>query len=84
MVKRTGETIFQIGKNGVTEGTIKLLETAFKRRERVKVIMLKGAGHTKENTKDAAEKILAGLGSNYTYKTLGFTIFLQKWRREMR
>lgn len=84
MVKKIGIPTFQIGKNGVTEGTIKLLETAFKGGNQVKMAMMRGAGHTKEDTRAAGEKLIEMLGKNYTYKTLGFTIFLQKWRREMR
>ena len=84
MGKKEGTPTFQIGKNGVTDGTIILLQTAFKNGNQVKLAMMKGAGHTKEQTREVAENIIEKLGKNYTYKTLGFTIFLHKWRRDMR
>ncbi|MCX6748875.1 MAG: YhbY family RNA-binding protein [Candidatus Pacearchaeota archaeon] len=74
----------QIGKNGLTEGTFVLLENAFKTREDVRVCLLKSAGHDKEKIKEVAEKILEKLGKKYTYKSLGFTIFLKKWRKARR
>jgi len=74
----------QIGKNGVTDGVIGRIKTEFETRERVKITLLKAAGHTKENTKEVADKIVSALGNNYTGKILGFTIFLQKWRKIMR
>lgn len=81
---KEASTTFQIGKKGVTDGTIELLKTAFQKRERVKIILLKAAGHTKENTNAIGKKIVEKLGKNFTYKSLGFTIFLQKWRKEKR
>lgn len=73
-----------IGKNGVTEGIFVLLENAFKTREDVRVCVLKSAGHNKENVKEIADKIVEKLGKKYTYKALGFTIFLKKWRKARR
>ena len=74
----------QIGKNGLTEGTIELLKTAFSSREGVKVHVLKSAGHDREKVKEIGEKIINELGLNYTYKILGFTLFLKKWRKPKR
>lgn len=73
--------IFQIGKQGLTENFMQTLKIAFSSRERVKIIVLKAAGHTKENATEIAEKIVKELGSHYTFKIVGFTIFLQKWRK---
>ncbi len=71
----------QIGKNGLVEGTFKILKNFFKTRENVKISVLKSAGHTKENVKEIADKILQELGDHYTYRIIGFTIFLKKWRK---
>jgi RNA-binding protein YhbY len=75
------QAVFQIGKNGLTEGTIELLENAFKKRENVKICVLKSAGHEKENVKEVADKIVETLGNKFTYRIIGFTIFLKKWRK---
>ncbi|MEM4270802.1 MAG: hypothetical protein QXO70_01760, partial [Candidatus Pacearchaeota archaeon] len=60
---------------------LETLKNAFKDRENVKVVLLKSTHHTKEKTKEIAEKIVVGLGKNYTYKIIGFTINLKKWRK---
>lgn len=78
---KTTHAMIQIGKNGLTSGVFEIIRNSFKPRENVKVVLLKGAGHTKENTKEIAEKILEELGNKYTYKIVGFTIFLKKWRK---
>ena len=75
---------FQIGKNGFKESFIQTLESAFIERENIKVIVLKSAGHTREKIQEIADKIVEKLGKKYTYKILGFTIFLKKWRKERR
>lgn len=75
------QTTMQIGKNGLTEGIVETLKVNFKKRESVKIVLLKSAGHDREKTREIAEKIKQELGKNYTYKIIGFTIFLKKWRR---
>jgi len=72
---------FQIGKAGYNENIILTLQNAFKTHENVKVILLKSARHIKENINDIANKITLKLGKNYTYKIIGYTIFLKKWRK---
>lgn len=74
----------QIGKNGVTEGTLVWLENTFKTHIKVKISVLKSAGHTKENVKEMAEKIVNKLGRNYAYKIVGFTITILKFRKPVR
>jgi RNA-binding protein YhbY len=74
----------QIGKNGFTEGTMKSIELAFKTHDSVNIVMLKNSGHTKEIVSEIKDKILKKLGRKYTATSLGFTIKLRKWRREVR
>jgi len=71
----------QIGKNGLTSGTFEIIKNSFKTRENIKVVLLKGAGHTKENVKEIATKIQEELGSKYTHRIIGFTISIKKWRK---
>ena len=78
------QAIVHIGKNGLTRGSIQGIKNIFSNRENVKVILLKGAGHEKENAEAIAENIVNELGKNYTYRIVGFTIFLKKWRKPVR
>ena len=73
-----------LGKNGITEHFIKTLSSHFKGHDNVKVSVLKGATRDKAEIKRLSEEILEAIGKNYTARTLGFTIFLKKWRRDMR
>jgi len=73
-----------IGKNGITEGTFELLQNAFKNNKDVKISVLKSGGHEREKVKQMAEEIINKLGNNFTYRIVGFTIFVKKWKREMR
>jgi len=81
---KTTQAILQIGKNGLTDRTLELIKHLFKNRENVKIVLLKGAGHNREKAKEIAEKIRQELGNHYTYKIIGFTIFLKKWRKEIK
>ncbi len=74
----------QIGKNGITEGTIALIRTAFVNRENIKIHVLKSGGHEREKIKQMAEELTNSLGKNYTYKMLGFCIFIKKWKKPKR
>jgi len=78
------QSSIQIGKNGLTLGCIECIKNAFKTRENIKVHVLKSAGHDKEKVKMIANEIVKSLGSNYTYRIVGFTIFIKKWRRAVR
>lgn len=71
----------QIGKNGLTPGIIENIKNCFKTHNNIKVCLLKSAGHDKKTVKEIAEKIQKELGNKYTYKVIGFTIFLKKWRK---
>jgi len=81
---KKGQANFQIGKNGLSSGFIEGLETAFKTRDNVKIHVLKSAGHYKEKIEGIAKEIVDKLGKKYTYKIIGFSIFIKKWRKEKR
>ncbi|MBU2615902.1 MAG: YhbY family RNA-binding protein [Nanoarchaeota archaeon] len=74
----------QIGKNGVTANFISTLENHFKNRQDVKVTVLKSARTEKEKIKEYREEILNKLGKTYSARIIGFSIFVKKWRREVR
>ena len=75
---------FQIGKNGLTSGLIETLKNSFKSRENVKIHVLKSGGHEREKIKEMSENMIAELGNKFTYRIVGFTIFLKKWRKFIR
>ena len=71
----------QIGKNGLNEGNINTIKNAFNTHKNVKVSILKSAYKDKKELKNLADKIRDKLGNFYTYKIIGHSIFLKKWRR---
>ena len=74
----------QLGKNGVTEGFIEILINFFKNHENVKISVLKSATRDKAELLKISNSILEMLGKNYTAKTIGYTIVVKKWRKDMR
>lgn len=78
----------QIGKQGLTENFIETLKSHFKKFDNVRISVLKSArGEGKEGKEDVrkmTEEILDKLGKNFTYRIIGFTIVLKKWRKPMR
>ena len=74
----------QLGKQGITDNFIFSLKNHFKKHENVKVCVLKSAGHNKEKVKKYSEKICDKLGKNYVARAIGFTIFLKKFRKNVR
>ena len=73
----------QLGKKGLTSEFIKDIEKRLDkyRNASIKVHVLKSARESKADVKKYAEEIIGKLGSKYTYRTLGFSIFLKKWRK---
>ena len=71
----------QMGKNGLTPEFIENLKKIFVNAESVRVGMLKSSSRDKAQAKKWAEELLSKLGKNFTYKIIGFTIVLRKWRK---
>lgn len=75
----------QLGKGGVTENFIVTLKHHFNRHNNVKVSVLKSAGRERETVKRHANEIIEKLGDkHYTAKIIGFSIFVKRWRKEVR
>jgi len=78
----------QIGKNGITDNFIASLQNQFKKKNSIRISVLKNARGDgkagKEKVKEYAGILLKKMGSKYTTKTIGFVIVLKKWRREQR
>ena len=74
----------QVGKNGVSDNLVGTLKNYFKNHQNVKVVFLKSATRDRQMIKKNAEEILASLGNNYTYRIIGFTVIIKKWRKAQR
>ncbi|MEX0920942.1 MAG: YhbY family RNA-binding protein [Candidatus Pacearchaeota archaeon] len=74
----------QLGKKGITDNFIETLRNHFKKKENVKISVLKNLGRDKKDMKKIKEDILKKLGENYIGKIIGFSIFLKKWRKPVR
>jgi len=74
----------QVGKRGISENLIETLKSHFKKHTNVKLVFLQSSTRDKKKLKKQAEEVINGLGKNYTYRILGFTIFIKKWRKPQR
>ena len=70
----------QLGKAGLSPNFIGTLKNAFKTHTVIKIAV----HQHKEQTKKDAEEIVEKLGKKFTYKIVGFTIIVQKWRKDRR
>lgn len=75
----------QIGKQGLTKGMIDLLEKMFQTHELVKIAVLKSATRNRDELRKIAREICSELmkrfKKEFTFRIVGFTIFMRKWRR---
>lgn len=76
---------FNIGKKGLTNGFLDLLEKTFKKNELVRISILKSATRNSEEVKAIANKICEEMNKrlkkDFTFKIVGFKIFVRKWRK---
>jgi len=74
----------QIGKKGLTTEFMEELKKRFEKIEikNIKIRVLQSAREKgREDVKKYAEEIQAYLGGRFTYRIVGFSIFLKKWRK---
>ncbi len=74
----------QLGKQGISENFIGTLKSHFDKCKNVKISVLKSVRKNKLQVKEFSEEILEKLGKNYTARVIGFTIFVKKWRKDVR
>ena len=79
----TSQIEMHIGKNKLTEEFLLDIRRRFENKGivSIKVSVLKSARESKDDVKKYAEEIKNFLGEKYTYRVLGFSIFLKKWRK---
>lgn len=70
-----------LGKKGLTPEFIENLKKLFANVEHARISMLKSSTRDKEEAKKWAEEIVNGLGKNFTYKLIGYTLVIRKWRK---
>lgn len=83
MVKKFSGRL-QLGKQGITENFIETLKTYFKNHSQVRIYILKSATRDKDELKKINDKVLEGLGKNYKSRIIGYTLVINKFRRDMR
>jgi len=73
---------FQIGKNGITQGTLDSLSLVFKNHKHVRISVLKASGRSRESIEKMASELAASLSKNgeyyFNYKIIGFTIIMNR------
>lgn len=70
-----------LGKKGLTSEFIENLKKLFVNVDHIRISMLKSSTRDKQEAKEWADKIISDLGKNYTYKLIGYTLVVRKWRR---
>jgi RNA-binding protein len=76
-MKQFAISTFQIGKNGLTEGTINSLKLSLKNHKQVRISVLKSATRNRTELISLAQKIKSQIPKS-DYKIIGFTIILIK------
>jgi len=73
----------QIGKKGLTQNFIEQVRNIFDKTKTkfLKISLLKSARKDKEDAKDIGEGLVRALGQDFTYKLIGYTLSLRKWRK---
>ena len=74
----------QLGKSGLTENFLENLKRQFERVKNVKISVLRSCCRNKAELAEITQKILKSLGKNYSVRTIGYTINLKKWRKDVR
>lgn len=79
----TSQLEMQLGKKGITKEFVENIKTRTQkyRNITIKIAVLKSAREKKEDVKKYAEELKQKLGLKFTYRILGFSIFIRKWRK---
>jgi len=80
----TSQIEMQLGKKGLTSELLEEIKKRFEKTKvkNIKISVLKSARENgKEDVKKYANEIQEYLGKKYTYRILGFSIFLKEWRK---
>ncbi len=79
-----GITTIQLGKNGYNERSLENIKKVFLRHKDLKITILRSCLRNQEELRSLKEKILKDMGIHYTARIVGYSIFMKKWKREIR
>ena len=73
----------QLGKKGLTKEFLEDLKNRFEKTKltNIKVSVLKSARESREDIKKYEKEIKDFLGTKFTTRVIGFSIFIKKWRK---
>jgi RNA-binding protein YhbY len=79
----TSQQEIHLGKNGLTKEFLEDLKKRFsiRRVENIKISVLKSARENRRDVKQYAKEIIDFLGNKFTFRIIGFSIFVKKWRK---
>lgn len=82
----TSQIEIQLGKKGLTNEFLEEIKKRFEKPaiKNIKISVLKSARESKQDVKKYAEDIINFLGNKFTYRTIGFSIFVLKMRKKQR
>lgn len=66
----------QIGKNGVTDASIQVINSILENHKQVRIYLLPASGRTSQNIKQTGEDIVKRLNVPVYTKIIGFTIIV--------
>lgn len=83
MIDMTTQLELQLGKKGLTKEFLEEIKKRFEKPsiKNIKISVLKNARENREDIKKYAQEINNYLGDKFTFRILGFSIFLKKWRK---
>lgn len=70
------ESKLQIGKNGITPGTLEAIDNALKTHKRLRISVFKSSGRDRESIKKMGEELQARIKTKVDYRIIGFTIII--------
>ena len=74
----------QIGKKGLTKEFVEQLKRAFIDTESIKISLLKSSTRDKQEAMNMGQELIESLGKNYTFRLIGYTLSVHKWRKDQR
>lgn len=79
----TSQKQIQLGKKGLTKEFLEGLKKRFEKPtvKNIKISVLPSVRKSKDDVKKYSEEIKTVLGSKFTTRILGFSIFIKKWRK---
>ncbi len=80
----TSQQEIQLGKKGLTNEFLENLKKRFESSKinNIKISVLKNARESREDVKKYGSEMVDYLGPKFTFRVLGFCIFVKKWRKE--